>query len=148
VAPGSLAKRCDGSLVLLEGIHFCACSEGEGEGADAGEQICHALGPVHSFFDQPHQDCFCLARSLEEGSWRQPHLGARKGHGWLAGEYDALAVDRDAGNPEARTRRRQLGEQLRRGAYALDHEIETLIGFRHRDPCFAPCRQAAARERI
>ena len=90
----------------------------------------------HALFDQSHQDCFRLARGLQEGSRRQPHLRAGKRHGWLAGEDDALAIDRDAGGPESCPRGGELGEQRSRGADALDHDIEALLGLRHGDARF------------
>jgi len=40
-SPRRLAKCCDGRLILFEGIKL-ASGEGEGEGAAACEQICHA----------------------------------------------------------------------------------------------------------
>ena len=109
--PGGLAKRCDGRLILLEGIDLGACSEREGKGADAGEQICHALGGSHAFLDQPDQRRLRLTRGLQEGPWRQPNPGAGKRHGGLAGKNDAIAVHRDAGSSEGPTCRCEFGEQ-------------------------------------
>ncbi|HEY6655519.1 MAG TPA: hypothetical protein VI038_01630 [Methyloceanibacter sp.] len=63
-----MAKRRDCRLILLIGVHFGACSEREGEGADAGEQVRHALGAAHALPDQSDQRRLGLARGLQEGS--------------------------------------------------------------------------------
>ena len=90
----------DGLLVLLEGIDLGACSEREGEGADACEEVGDPLRSANGLFDQPRQRCFRLARGLKEGAWRQAHLNAGQRHRWRAAKRQALPVERDAGSPE------------------------------------------------
>jgi hypothetical protein len=50
-----LGKRRDGVLVLLKGINLGAAGKGEGEGADPGEEVGHALGAAHALLDQSDQ---------------------------------------------------------------------------------------------
>ena len=51
--PRRSRQGSDGLLVLFEGIDLGACSEREGEGADAGEQIGDPLRAADALFDEP-----------------------------------------------------------------------------------------------
>ena len=135
--PRGSRQSSDCLLVLFEGIDLGACGEREGEGADAGEQIGDPLRAADALFDQPYQDCFRLARGLEEGARRQAHLNAGQRHRWRAAKRQALPVERDAGSPETWPCRGQSGEQRRRGANALNHHIEALLGLGDGDTGFA-----------
>ena len=67
----------EGRLIGLVGIDRGLLRQSKGEGSEPGEQVGEALRALRPIPYQSGESGFSLARGLEKGAPRQPHLGAR-----------------------------------------------------------------------